>query len=149
MSFPVTVIQYSLTWQATQAALAAAVAKAEELGVKVNIALVDSAGVLAGFLRMPGAPLHSVEIAVDKAYTSVSFGLPTSSWAQELAHHSPPVQQGLILRPRFIAFGGGVPIVTGQGQIIGGIGVSGATEEQDEIIALAGVEAITCLENRS
>ena len=122
-------------------AAAAAVQAASDLGVPVNIALVDAAGVLAAFVRMPGAPLHSVDIAMDKAYTATSFGLPTSQWHAVLGQHSPAVREGLVLRPRFVAFGGGLPIVEG-GMRIGAIGVSGGSEAQDEAIALAGLQAL-------
>ncbi len=130
-----------ITWHAAAAAAQAAVARAEGLGVRVNVALVDVSGVLAGFLRMPGAPLHSVEIAIDKAYTAAGFGLPTARWTEVLQSHSPAVRQGLVQRPRFVAFGGGLPIVEG-GQCIGAIGVSGGSEQQDEEIARAGLAAL-------
>jgi len=103
--------------------------------------VVDSAGTLAAFLRMPGAPLHSVEIAIDKAYTAASFGLPTARWTELLAGHSPAVRQGLVQRPRFIAFGGGLPLREADA-LIGAIGVSGASEDEDSEIAAAGAEAI-------
>lgn len=119
----------------------AAVAHASASGVRVNVSVVDAAGVLAAFARMPGAPLHSVDIAHDKAYTAASFGLPTSAWHAELASHSDAVRQGLVLRPRFVAFGGGLPIVE-EGVRIGGIGVSGGSEAQDEAIARAGLQAL-------
>lgn len=127
-----------IDWPAAQAAAGAAARAAQALGVRVNIALVDAGGVLAGFLRMPGAPLHSVEIAMDKAYTAASFGLPTSRWTEVLQSHSPAVREGLVMRPRFVAFGGGVPIME-NAQCIGAIGVSGGSEEQDEQIARAGL----------
>jgi uncharacterized protein GlcG (DUF336 family) len=97
--------------------------------------------VLAAFLRMPGAPLHSVDIAIDKAYTAVSFGLPTHQWTDVLQSHSVAVQQGLVLRPRFVAFGGGLPIVEGT-ERIGAIGVSGGSEAQDQAIAQAALDAL-------
>ena len=122
-------------------AAGAALEAANALGVPVNIALVDAAGVLAAFVRMPGAPLHSVDIAIDKAYTAASFGLPTGQWHAALAGHSPAVRDGIVLRPRFVAFGGGLPIVEG-GARIGAIGVSGGSEAQDEAIARAGLEAL-------
>lgn len=130
-----------IAWPAAQAAAAAAVQAAEALGARVNVALVDGSGVLAGFLRMPGAPLHSVEIAIDKAYTAASFGLPTSRWSEVLQSHSAAVREGLPLRPRFVGFGGGLTIVE-DGIRIGAIGVSGGSEEQDEQIARAGLEAL-------
>lgn len=122
-------------------AVAAAVAKAAELGARVNVCVVDAAGLQTAFVRMTGAPLHSMDIATDKAYTAVSFGLPTGRWHEALAQHSPAVRQGLGLRPRFVGFGGGLPIVA-DGARIGGIGVSGGSEQQDEIIARAGLQAL-------
>ena len=133
--------QAVIDWPAVQAAAAAAVQAAASQGLRVNVALVDAGGVLAGFLRMPGAPLHSVEIAIDKAYTAVSFGLATSRWTEVLQSHSAAVREGLLQRPRFVAFGGGLPIFE-EGRLIGGIGVSGASEQQDEALARAGLAAL-------
>ena len=122
-------------------AVRASVAYAQALGVAVNVAVVDVSGVQVAFLRMPGAPLHSIDIAIDKAYTAASFGLATSQWHKVLQEHSPAVREGLVLRPRFVAFGGGLPILE-DGLRIGGIGVSGGSEQQDEAIAQAGLKAI-------
>ena len=133
--------------EAALRAVGAAVAKAVELGVRVNVAVVDAAGVQAAFVRMTGAPLHSMDIATDKAYTAVSFGLPTGQWNEALAQHSPAVRQGLVLRPHFVGFGGGLPIVV-EGARIGGIGVSGGSEQQDEIIAEAGLQALGLVEDQ-
>jgi uncharacterized protein GlcG (DUF336 family) len=114
---------------------------AQDMGARVNVAVVDASGLLAAFLRMPGAPLHSVDIAIDKAYTAVSFGLPTHKWADALQSHSDAVREGIVLRPRFVAFGGGLPLVEA-GQRIGAIGVSGGSEAQDQQIAQAGLDAL-------
>jgi uncharacterized protein GlcG (DUF336 family) len=138
---PLSVGQPIIAASAAHNCVGAAVKAAEAMGVRVNVAVVDASGVLAGFLRMPGAPLHSVEIAIDKAYTAASFGLPTSKWTEVLSQHSIAVREGLVMRPRFVAFGGGLPMVEG-GQRIGAIGVSGASEEQDEVIARAGLTAL-------
>lgn len=135
------VAQRAITAEAAAAAVQAAVAHAASLGIRINVAVTDASGVLAGFLRMPGAFLHSVEIAIDKAYTAASFGLATSQWRAVLAGHSPAVREGLVLRPRFIAFGGGLPAIEG-GERIGAIGVSGGSEAQDEAIARAGLCAL-------
>jgi uncharacterized protein GlcG (DUF336 family) len=129
-----------IDWPAALRAAQAAAQAAEQLGLRVNVALVDAAGLLAAFVRMPGAPLHSIDIAIDKAYTAASFGLPTGEWHDALAGHSAAVQQGLVLRARFVAFGGGLPIVE-SGRVIGGIGVSGGSEAQDETCARAGLNA--------
>ncbi|WP_042259254.1 GlcG/HbpS family heme-binding protein [Paraburkholderia heleia] len=131
----------TIDWPAASRAAEAAAREAQRLGVRVNVAIVDAGGNLAAFVRMPGAPLHSIEIAIDKAYTAVSFGLPTGRWNETLQAHSEAVRQGIVLRPRFVAFGGGLPI-TEDGQRIGGIGVSGGSEEQDGACAQAGLRAL-------
>ena len=128
-------------WEAAAAAVAAAVRWAEEAGTRVNVAVVDSGGNLAAFLRMPGAFLHSIEIAIDKAYTAASFGLPTGAWTEALMAHSPAVRSGIPLRPRMVCFGGGLPL-RHEDRLIGGIGVSGGSEQEDEACARAGVTAI-------
>lgn len=135
------VAQRAIDMLAASDATRAAVARATGLGIAVNVAVVDNSGVLAAFLRMPGAPLHSVDIAIDKAYTAVSFGLATSKWHAALQQHSDAVREGIVLRPRFVAFGGGLPIIE-NGLRIGGIGVSGGSEQEDEACAQAGLTAI-------
>ncbi|MBU9280744.1 GlcG/HbpS family heme-binding protein [Burkholderia multivorans] len=131
----------AIDWPAASHAAQAAAQAAERLGVRVNVAVVDAGGLLAAFVRMPGAPLHSIDTAIDKAYTAASFGLPTGAWHDALAAHSEAVRQGLVLRARFVAFGGGLPIVE-DGVLIGGIGVSGGSEAQDERCARAGLDAV-------
>jgi len=126
--------------EAAHKALAAAIAHAKELGIDINVAITDRAGVLAGFLRMPGAFLHSIDIAIDKAYTSASFGFPTSGW-MDVIKKDDALRIGLPARPRLVIFGGGLPIVE-NGVRIGGIGVSGGSAEQDEECARAGLKAI-------
>ncbi|MFY9509784.1 MAG: heme-binding protein [Rubrivivax sp.] len=133
--------QRNITCEAAVAAAQAVIVAARVRGIRVNVAVVDRGGLLCAFLRMPGAPLHSIDIAIDKAYTAASFGLATSSWSAVLAEHSPAVRDGLVLRPRFVAFGGGVPIVEDH-ELLGAVGVSGGSEMQDEECAKAGVTAI-------
>jgi uncharacterized protein GlcG (DUF336 family) len=122
-------------------AVRASVAHAAALGILINVAVVDAGGNLVAFLRMPGAFLHSIDIAIDKAYTAASFGLPTSQWHAALQQHSAAVREGIVRRPRFVGFGGGLPI-NEAGHRIGGIGVSGGSEDQDEACAQAGLAAI-------
>ena len=129
-----------ITAQAASATCQAAIAHAESLGIRINVAVTDASGTLAAFLRMPNAFLHSIDIAVDKAYTAASFGFPTSQWPEVLAGDE-ALRLGLPLRPRLVVFGGGLPIVEGE-QRIGGIGVSGGSAEQDEACARAGLKAI-------
>lgn len=135
------VVQPVIDVTAACEAVRAAVAHAGMLGIRINVAVVDPGGNLAAFLRMPGAFLHSIDIAIDKAYTAASFGLPTSQWHAALQQHSAAVREGIVRRPRFVGFGGGLPIIEA-GQRIGGIGVSGGSEEQDEACANAGLAAI-------
>ena len=118
----------------------AAVAKAAELGVRINVAVVDGGGNLAAFLRMPGAFLHSIAIATDKAYTAASFGFPSGEWRGRLEGNE-PLRQGLALVPRLVMIGGGFPLVV-EGRRVGGIGVSGASEEQDEACARAALATL-------
>lgn len=134
------VVQHSISWQAAHAAVAAAVAAAEGLGIRINVAVTDAGGTLAAFLRMPGAFLHSVDIAIDKAYTAASFGFSTSQWGAVLAGDE-MLRIGLAERPRLVVFGGGLPIRDGDA-LIGGIGVSGGSAEQDEACARAGLQAL-------
>lgn len=122
-------------------AVRAAVTHAASLGIHINVAVVDAGGNLAAFLHMPGAFLHSADIAIDKAYTAASFGLATSQWTAALQQHSAAVREGLVRRPRFVAFGGGLPILE-NGQRLGGIGVSGGSEQEDEACARAGLASI-------
>jgi uncharacterized protein GlcG (DUF336 family) len=144
MNTPVASIETrSISLSAVQAALAGALAAAQAQSIRINVAVVDAGGTLAGFLRMPGAFLHSVEIAQDKAYTAASFGFPTSQWAG-IVGADELLRLGLNQRPRLVMFGGGLPLRDGDA-LIGGIGVSGGSAEQDEVCAAAGIAAIAKL----
>lgn len=115
-------------------------AKAEELGVRVHVSVVDRAGLPLAYLRMNGAFLHSQGIAEDKAYTAAGFGFPTRQWLDVLGDN-PRLKIGLPARERLVVVGGGLPILL-DGQCVGGIGVSGASEEQDEACAEAGLRIL-------
>lgn len=134
--------QKSINLPAASAAVLAAVEKAKSLGITINVAVVDSGGHLMSFLRMPGAHLHSIDIAIDKAYTSVGFGLATGEWEKILEDKS-LLRENIQQRPRFISFGGGLPVFSDDGARIGAIGVSGGSESEDVICAQAGLEAIS------
>nr|WP_172684953.1 heme-binding protein [Comamonas testosteroni] len=129
-----------ITASAASLACQAAVAHAEASGIRINVAVTDASGVLAAFLRMPGAFLHSVDIAIDKAYTSAGFGFATAQWAGILQGDE-ALRLGMPVRPRNVVFGGGLPMREG-GVLIGGIGVSGGSAEQDEICARAALAAL-------
>lgn len=127
--------------EATLRILKGAIDEATTLGIKINVAVTDAGGNLTGFLRMPGAFLHSIDIAIDKAYTASSFGFPTSQW-MSLIENDPALREGLVERPRLVIFGGGVPIRV-NGELAGGVGVSGGSAEEDERCALAGISKLS------
>jgi uncharacterized protein GlcG (DUF336 family) len=130
----------TISQAAADTAIEAATAKAAEIGVPMAISIVDESGVLKAFRRMDGAELLSVEIATNKAYTAVSFGIPTHGW-YEFIKNDPPLLHGIVHTPRLIVFGGGFPIAE-DGKTIGGIGVSGGHYEQDMIVAQAALDAL-------
>ena len=118
----------------------AARAKAIEIGVPMNIAVVDEGNNLVAFVRMDDAWLGSIDIAQNKAYTARAFDMPTENLA-------PLVQPGESLygleasnHGRLIVFAGGIPLLSGS-RVVGAIGVSGGTVEQDQAVAEAGVAA--------
>merc|ERR1712226_1169500 len=126
---------------AAEKVVQAAVNKSEDLGVNMNIAVVDNGANLVGFLRMDGAWLGSVDIAMKKAKTATFFqmnteaigGLSQPGGALFNIEHS---NNGLI------AFPGGIPLTSGSGQMIGAIGVSGSTVENDKIVAEAATKIL-------
>jgi uncharacterized protein GlcG (DUF336 family) len=130
----------SITASAAQRIIAAAELKAIEMGRPMCIAVVDGDGTLKAFTRMDGAPLLSVQIAQDKAYTAISWGMATHEW-YDFVKDDPPLLNGIIKTDRLIVFGGGYPITTDVG-IIGGIGVSGGHYTHDMEVAQAGLAAL-------
>ena len=135
---PDTFTKQSITSDLAHRIVAAAEAKAQELGQPMVIAVTDESGVLKAFSRMDGAALLAVQVAQDKAYTSVGFGLPTDTW-HDFIKDDPPLALGAPAGiDRLVIFGGGYPIKDGD-QIIGGIGVSGGHYSQDMDVAKAGL----------
>lgn len=130
----------SITLAAAARVIAAAEAKAREMKIPMCIAVTDCDGTLKAFSRMDGAALLSVQIAQDKAYTAISFGLATHEWF-EFVKTDPPLLHGIIKTDRLIVFGGGYPIKS-DGAIVGGIGVSGGHYSQDMEVAQAGLTAL-------
>ncbi|GAA6142767.1 heme-binding protein [Hydrogenophaga sp. 5NK40-0174] len=140
MNESMAVSSYVISAKAASLACEAAVAKAEALGIRINVAVTDASGTLAAFLRMPNAFLHSIDIAIDKAYTAASFGFPTADWPKVLESDE-ALRIGMPHRPRLVVFGGGLPVRVGDA-LIGGIGVSGGSAEQDAECAQAGIDAL-------
>lgn len=121
-----------------QRLLDAAVAKADSCGQRSAICVVDASGELKAFRRMDGAAKLAVQISQDKAYTAVAFGMPTHAW-HDFIKDDPPLRDGIVHTPRLVVFGGGYPI-TVDGEIIGGIGVSGGHYSEDMEVAQAAIE---------
>ena len=137
---PETFAKQSITSDLAHRVVAAAEAKAEAMGHPMVIAVVDESGILKAFSRMDGAALLSVQVAQDKAYTAIGFGLPTDGW-HDFIKDDPPLAAGAPAAiDRLIIFGGGYPIKSGD-QVIGGIGVSGGHYTQDMEVAQAGLAA--------
>ena len=119
----------------------AAEKKSAEIGVPMVIAVCDESGVLKAFSRTDGAALLSVQIAQDKAFTAVGFGMPTDAW-HDFIKDDPPLARGAVGGiDRLVIFGGGFPIKLGDA-IIGAIGVSGGHYTQDMEVAQAGLAVL-------
>jgi uncharacterized protein GlcG (DUF336 family) len=130
----------SVTLSAAQAVVDAARAKAEEIGVPMNIAVVDEGNNLTAFARMDGAWLGSIDIAQNKAYTARSFDMSTLELAPLAQPNQPLYGIEASNQGRLIVFAGGIPLTAGD-RIVGAVGVSGGSVEQDHEVAEAGVAA--------
>ncbi len=118
----------------------AARAKADEIGVKMNIAVVDAGANLKAFARMDGAWLGSIDIAQKKARTARYFNMNTGDIGQ-LSQPGGSLFNIEVSNGGLITFPGGVPIKDSNGEIIGAIGVSGSSVEDDHAVASAGAAA--------
>lgn len=119
----------------------AALEKSEQIGVKMNIAVVDAGTNLKAFARMDGAWLGSIDIAVKKARTARMFNMSTGEIGQ-LSQPGGSLYNIEHSNGGLITFPGGVPIENGGGEVIGAIGVSGSTVEDDHAVATAGALGI-------
>ena len=134
-----TITKQSVSHESAQKMVAAAVAKAAELGVPQVVAVLDESGLLKAFCRMDGAALISIEVAQNKAYTAL-FGMPSQDF-YNFIKDDPALLAGVPHIPRIAIFGGGLPIKVGD-KVVGGIGVSGGTVEQDVACAQAGLDSV-------
>ena len=130
-----------VTLDEAQKAIAAALKKSEEIGTQMCIAVVDSGSSLKAFARMNDAWVGSVDIAVKKAKTACLFAMP-SGQIGKLSQPAGPLFGIEHSNGGLITFPGGLPIVNKEGILVGGIGVSGSTVENDQLVAEAGVEVI-------
>src|SRR2546426_12695312 len=122
--------KHSISAELAQKMLAKAVAKARELGVSENVAILDDGGNLKAFSRMDGAPILSIEIAQNKAYTAL-FGVSTQEFFNFI-QSDPSLLAGIPTLARMAAWGGGFPIKV-NGEVVGAIGLSRAPTVQNYI----------------
>jgi uncharacterized protein GlcG (DUF336 family) len=130
-----------LSLEQAQAVLDAAIAAAEEQGTLMDIAVVDAGGNLKAFARMDGAWRGSIDIAMKKAATARFFDLPTEALG-ELSQPGGPLYGIEVSNGGLITFPGGLPLQAEDGTVIGAIGVSGSTVENDRAVAEAGAAVL-------
>jgi uncharacterized protein GlcG (DUF336 family) len=118
----------------------AAQEKATEIGVPMCMAVVDDGANLVAFRRMDGALIGSIDIARNKAYTAVALQSPTGAIGEAAQPGAELYGIETTNDGRIVSFGGGFPLER-DGEIVGGIGVSGGAVEEDETVASAGVDA--------
>jgi uncharacterized protein GlcG (DUF336 family) len=130
-----------LTLKDARRIIAAAELKAAEIGQPMNIAVADSGGNLIAHVRMDKAWIGSIDISIKKAYTARAFDIST----KDLAEHSQSGGQFFGIHAsnngKIMIFAGGIPLKKG-GEVVGAIGVSGGSGEQDHAVAEAGAGAL-------
>ena len=131
-----------LTLEAAERILAAATKKAVELGTRMDIAVVDAGGNLKAFVRMDGAWLGSIDISIRKARTARWFDMNTGEIGK-LSQPGGPLYGIEHSNGGLITFPGGVPLKDGKGNVVGAVGVSGSTVENDHAVAAAAAEALS------
>jgi len=130
----------SITLKQAQTVVDAATSKADKVGVPMNIAIVDAGNNLTAFARQDGAWLGSIAIALDKAFTARAFDSATGDLYDDTQPGGALYGIGTTNGGRVVVFPGGVPLVSGD-EIVGAVGVSGGTPDQDQEVAEAGAAA--------
>jgi uncharacterized protein GlcG (DUF336 family) len=131
-----------ITGPQAQSALVAAIQKAQEINTLMDIAIVDAGANLKAFFRMDGAWLGSIDIAIKKAKTARYFDMNTGDIGA-LSQPGGPLYNIEHSNGGLISFPGGIPLRDAQGTIIGAIGVSGSSVENDHTVAEAGAKALS------
>lgn len=121
--------------------IAAAVAKAEEIEIPYNLAVVDAGGNLIAFVRMDGAWLGSIDIAIHKAFTARAFDMATEDLGEMAQSGKPLFGIHATNHDRVVIFGGGAPVKRGD-RVIGAVGASGGTVDQDVEVVEAAIRAL-------
>jgi uncharacterized protein GlcG (DUF336 family) len=129
----------AMTFETTKAAAAAAEALARKNNWNVAIAILDDGGHLLHFQRMDGVNIGAIEVSMRKAESAVKYKRPGKAFADRV-----PGQPQVMVLPGAFPFEGGVPIIV-DGEVIGGIGVSGVASDQDAMVAQAGADAVARL----
>ena len=130
-----------ITLEEAQRIISAAEEKARQMGQPMNIAVMDAGRNLVAFHRMDGAWVASTDIAIDKAFTSAGRGLTTRKIGEMAQPGQPLFGINTTNGGRIVIFAGGIPLMR-DGEVIGAVGVSGGTVDEDEEVAEAGVAAL-------
>jgi uncharacterized protein GlcG (DUF336 family) len=130
----------TLTLDDARALIAAGEKQAKALGVPYNIAIVDAGGGLISHVRMDGAWVGSIDISIHKAWTARAFDMPTEDLAKMSQAGKPLFGINTTNHEKVVIFGGGVPVKVGD-TVVGAVGASGGTVDQDSKVAEAAVSA--------
>ncbi|MEI7828602.1 MAG: heme-binding protein [Prolixibacteraceae bacterium] len=133
------ILKKTLSYDDCQVMAKAAIAKAQELNIKISITFVDESGVLKAFFRMDHSPLVTVDASRKKAMTAVGLGIPTGESWYSFIKDDPILFHGVQQFQDFILLGGGAPLME-TGSIVGAIGISGGHYKQDELCVRAAIE---------
>ncbi|WP_027859597.1 GlcG/HbpS family heme-binding protein [Marinobacterium jannaschii] len=129
-----------LTLDDAQVIMQACVAKAEEIAVDMDIAITDDSGNLLMFQRMDNARITSIDISMGKSFTASAARKSTRAYGEISVPGKPAFGINTSNQGRFSIVAGGLPLFAGE-QIVGGVGCSSGTPDQDEVVAQAGVDA--------
>ncbi|WP_339114731.1 heme-binding protein [Thioclava sp. GXIMD2076] len=124
--------------------IAGARAKSEEIGVPMCIAITDEGGNLVAFERMDGGKVTSSIIAIDKSYTASGAKKATHDYGTASQPGAPAYGISSAIGGRLMVVGGGLPVIV-DGEVVGGIGVSSGTPDQDRAVAQAGIDAFLAM----
>ncbi len=130
-----------LTLEDAKIILEGAEKKAKEIGVDMDIAVVDDGGNLVAFYRMDKAKITSIDVAINKAFTAAGARKGTHEYAEIAGAGGPAFGIHVSNRGRFMIFGGGLPIFV-DGHIVGGVGCSSGSVDEDRAVAQAGIDAL-------
>jgi uncharacterized protein GlcG (DUF336 family) len=115
--------------------------KAKEMGIDMDIAVTDDGGNLLAFYRMDKARITSIDVAINKAFTAAGARKPTHEYSEIAGPGKPAFGIHVSNQGRFMILGGGLPIFV-DGHIVGGVGCSSGSVDEDRIVAQAGIDAL-------